>query len=57
MARLLQSSLCAQTVLPLSTGIWPQLVLTSGTSVQQDTPLASIKVIFLCFYWVFRAVS
>lgn len=54
LARLVQSSfLCAQIVLPFSTGIWPQLVLTAGTSVLQDTLLASIKVIFLCFYWVF----
>lgn len=36
-------------VLPISTGVWPQLVLTAGTSVQQDTLLVSIKVIFLCF--------
>lgn len=49
LARLVQSSLCAHIVLPFSTGIWPQLVLTAGTSVQQDTLLVSIKVIFLCF--------
>lgn len=57
LARLVQSSLCAQIVLPFNTGIWPQLVSLLGQDTLQDTLLASIKAIFLCFYWVFRAVS
>lgn len=48
LARLIHSAaLCTHTVLPFYTagepGLWPQLVLTAGTSVQQATLLASIK--------------
>lgn len=60
LARLVHSAaLCTHTVLPFYTagepGLWPQLVLTAGTSVQQATLLAS-KVLFLRLHWVFRAV-
>lgn len=53
------SILCTQIVLPFGTALesdtWPQLLLTAGTSIQQDALLVSIQIIFLGFYWVSRA--